>query len=110
MGWFLDATGRAENAHCTDYALRLTLVGARPFHKGTLWHIARYFQAVASLPESAKLASTGTYGVKMSNRFTQYILIAMALGIVMGRWSSTICPIPGGYRSRRKLIAMLFLR
>ncbi len=40
---------------------------------------------VASAPKSAKLRHGGTYGGKqMSNRFTQYILIAMVLGIVMG--------------------------
>ena len=40
---------------------------------------------VASPFKSAKLSVADTYGgKKMSNRFTQFILIAMALGIVMG--------------------------
>jgi hypothetical protein len=39
---------------------------------------------VASPSKSAKLADATYGGKKMSSRFTQYILIAMALGIVMG--------------------------
>jgi len=47
----------------------------------------------------------------MSNRFTQYILIAMVLGIVMGTLVFNYLPdIRGDIASSVNLIAMLFLR
>src|SRR6202000_1672116 len=47
----------------------------------------------------------------MSNRFTQYILIAMVLGIVMGTLVFNYLPdIRGDIASTINLIAMLFLR
>jgi len=67
---------------------------------------------VASLSKSAKLQINGVYGVsEMSNRFTQYILIAMVLGIVMGTLIFNYMPdsrveLAGDIN----LIAMLFLR
>src|SRR6266702_7251665 len=67
---------------------------------------------VASPSKSAKLAVVGTYGgKKMSNRFTQYILIAMALGIVMGTIVFNYMPDSRvEIASSVNLIAMLFLR
>src|SRR5262244_1294603 len=47
----------------------------------------------------------------MSNRFTQYILIAMALGIVMGALIFNFLPDQRGeLASEINLIALLFLR
>ena len=47
----------------------------------------------------------------MSNRFTQYILIAMVLGIVMGALIFNYLPdIRGDIAADVNLIAMLFLR
>ena len=47
----------------------------------------------------------------MSNKFTRYILIAMALGIVMGRSSTNTCPTDrADIASSVNLVAMLFLR
>ena len=47
----------------------------------------------------------------MSNRFTQYILIAMALGIVMGTLVFNYLPdIRSDIAANVNLIAMLFLR
>src|SRR5205807_4225636 len=67
---------------------------------------------VASLSNSAKLGAAGLTGVrKMSNRFTQYILIAMALGIVMGTLVFNYLPdIRADIAADVNLIAMLFLR
>src|SRR5258708_34941598 len=67
---------------------------------------------IASLPKSAKLGTAGNLGGrKMSNRFTQYILIAMALGIVMGTLVFNYLPdIRADIAADVNLIAMLFLR
>src|ERR1700720_4641670 len=67
---------------------------------------------VASLSNSAKLGAAGLTGVsKMSNRFTQYILIAMALGIVMGTLVFNYLPDSRvEIAADVNLIAMLFLR
>src|ERR1700737_3530197 len=64
---------------------------------------------------AAKICQTrpaGTCGGKqMSNRFTQYILIAMALGIVMGALIFNYLPdIRADIAADVNLIAMLFLR
>ena len=65
---------------------------------------AKRRKLVASPFKSAKLAVAGNYGgAKMSSRFTQYILIAMALGIVMGTHRLQYhARQPGGDRGRRK--------
>src|SRR5258708_38233439 len=67
---------------------------------------------VASLPESAKLPSPELTGVrKMSSRFTQFILIAMGLGIVMGTLVFNYLPDSRvEIAADVNLIAMLFLR
>eukprot|EP01035_Chromulina_nebulosa_P034332 gene34332-46049_t len=50
-------------------------------------------------------------GIDMSNRFTQYILIAMALGIVMGSLVFSYLPDSRGeIAADVNLVAMLFLR
>src|SRR5262249_26517196 len=75
---------------------------------------------VASVFKSAKLETAGTQrrvapeltGVRtMSNRFTQYILFAMVLGIVMGALIFNFAPDGRAeIASSINLIAMLFLR
>src|ERR1700730_5298012 len=73
---------------------------------------AKCRKLVASPSKSAKLWVAGTYGgKKMSNRFTQYILIAMALGIVMGTLVFNYLPDSRvEIAADINLIAMLFLR
>src|SRR6266481_2003027 len=67
---------------------------------------------VAPAPKSAKLSERlEITGAKMSNRFTQYILIAMALDIVMGALIFNYLPDSRvDIASAVNLIAMLFLR
>src|SRR5271154_5808896 len=67
---------------------------------------------VAPGRKSAKLASAGNVrGKLMSNRFTQYILFAMALGIVMGALIFNYLPdTRADIAADVNLIAMLFLR
>src|SRR5260370_15295058 len=72
----------------------------------------RGLKRVAPLPKSAKIRAAGTLGgKKMSHRFTQYILIAMALGIVMGTLVFNYLPdIRADIAADVNLIAMLLLR
>src|SRR6202030_2565029 len=70
------------------------------------------FEACCVAPGICQTRPAGTYGGKqMSNRFTQYILIAMALGIVMGTLVFNYLPdIQADIASSVNLVAMLFLR
>src|ERR1700733_4221624 len=74
--------------------------------------MSRRSKRVASAPKSAKLGVAGTYGGKyMSKRFTQHILIAMVLGIVMGALIFNYLPdTRADIAADVNLIAMLFLR
>jgi Na+/H+-dicarboxylate symporter len=67
---------------------------------------------VASALKSAKLDEPETdWGKTMSNRFTQYILIAMALGIVMGTLVFNYLPeYRADIASSVNLLAVIFLR
>src|SRR6201746_2129473 len=67
---------------------------------------------VAPASKCATLAPVGNAGVReMSNRFTQYILIAMVLGIVMGTLVFNYLPDQRvEIAADVNLIAMLFLR
>src|SRR6201991_883994 len=88
-------------------AIRSTRVSQRK-HSGKS---AKCRKLVACPSKSAKLAVPERRGVKMSNRFTQYILIAMALGIVMGTLVFNYLPDSRvEIAADVNLIAMLFLR
>src|ERR1700689_1412910 len=70
------------------------------------------FEACCVAPKICQTRSSRTYGgKKMSNRVTQYILFAMALGIVMGALIFNYLPdIRSDIAADVNLIAMLFLR
>src|SRR3954467_14292141 len=74
----------------------------------------RHGAAACVLRRSRNLPNSGrpdSRGVHMSNRFTQYILIAMALGIVMGTLVFNYLPdARAEIAADVNLIAMLFLR
>src|SRR5258708_11694628 len=94
-------------------ALLTTLVGERSFHNGNIVAKAPRFEACCVAPGICQTPNRRNFrGVKkMSNRFTQYILIAMALGIVMGTLVFTYLPDSRGESAADvNLIAMLFLR
>src|SRR5258706_5719416 len=90
----------------------MTLVGGRSFHNGKIVAKALTFEACCVAPgfwQTQDRRKLG--GRKMSNRFTQYILIAMALGIVMGTLVFNYLPdIRADIAADVNLIAMLFLR
>ena len=70
-----------------------------------------FMKPVAPASKCATLPPSETRGFAMSNRFTQYILIAMALGIVMGTIVFNYLPDQRvEIAADVNLIAMLFLR
>src|SRR5882724_3662536 len=93
-------------------ALLPTLVGGRSFHNGKFVAKALTFEACCVAPGIWQTRDRRKFGgKKMSNRFTQYILIAMALGIVMGTLVFNYLPdIRADIAADVNLIAMLFLR
>src|SRR6266576_3410734 len=93
-------------------ALLPTLVGGRSFHNGKFVAKALTFEACCVAPGIWQTRDRRKFGgKKMSNRFTQYILIAMALGIVMGTLVFNYLPdIRADIAADVNLIAMMFLR
>src|SRR5713101_6822200 len=82
---FLMQPAAVEAFNCSHCALLPTLVGKRSFHNGKHWGKPPRFEAYCAGPGICQnQRRRNLRGIKMSNRFTQYILIAMAIGIVMG--------------------------
>jgi hypothetical protein len=84
-----DADRVLETCSRIRCALHSTLCAACPIHnENILANIPEDAMRVARPSKSAKLMVRRTSGLtgvgRMSNRFTQYVLIAMVLGIVMG--------------------------
>src|SRR5437870_12516078 len=109
---FPDAIDCASGDHLHRLCAAGTLTAARAFHNG---NILASVQNAASLlrPQSnlPNLWLSKIRGARMSNRFTQYILIAMALGIVMGTIVFNYMPENRvEIATSVNLIAMLFLR
>jgi Na+/H+-dicarboxylate symporter len=97
---------------CTHCALRWTLVAACAIHNGNIVAKAEMSEACCVAPGiCANSRLPELTGVKMSSRFTQFILIAMALGIVMGSLIFNYLPDSRvEIAADVNLIAMLFLR
>ena len=74
------------------------------FTTGTFWQACKTSQACCVPNQICQTCGCRKYGgARMSSRFTQYILIAMALGIVMGTIVFNYhARQPGGNRGRRK--------
>src|SRR6266446_2066751 len=108
---FLMQLTAVEAFNC-PHLLRMTLVGGRAFHNGKIGANALTFEACCVAPGIWQTQDHRKFrGKKMSNRFTQYILIAMALGIVMGTLVFNYLPdIRADIAADVNLIAMLFLR
>src|SRR5881394_2598945 len=79
---------------------------------GTFWQACKVPQACCVPNQICQTCGRRKYGgARMSNRFTQYILIAMALGIVMGTIVFNYMPDSRvEIAADVNLIAMLFLR
>src|SRR5438874_3975668 len=89
----------------------MTLVGGRAFHNGKIGANALTFEACCVARGFWQTHGRKFGGKKMSNRFTQYILIAMALGIVMGTLVFNYLPDSRvEIAADVNLIALLFLR
>ena len=112
----IDAAAAQETCNCIHCALRTTLVAVCSFHNGNILVHHEGARSVLrrcrNLPHSPFAGSTGLTGVrKMSSRFTQFILVAMALGIVMGAAIFNFLPDSRvELAADINLIAMLFLR
>src|SRR6266508_1958854 len=97
---------------CTDCALHERSSARAHFTTGTFWQACKTPQACCGLIQICQTCGCRKYGgARMSSRFTQYILIAMALGIVMGTIVFNYMPDSRvEIAADVNLIAMLFLR
>jgi len=100
-----------KTLNCTHCALRTTLVVAHSFTTETLWQTFAVLEAWLRRSGHLPTRSAQLTGVKCRTGFTQYILIAMALGIVMGTLVFNYLPDSRAeIAADVNLIAMLFLR
>src|SRR3954463_10593120 len=101
-----------EAINCTDCALRGRYPPRAQFTTGTFWQACKTPQACCVPLQICQTCVCRKYGgARMSSRFTQYILIAMALGIVMGTIVFNYMPDSRvEIAADVNLIAMLFLR